>query len=647
MCGIAGRVNFRSGRPASGPAIEAMCELLAHRGPDGEGVFVSGEVGFGHRRLAIIDLSEAGRQPMSTPDGRVTVTFNGEIYNYRELRQALAADGYRFRTRTDTEVILAAWLAHGRAFVDRLRGMFAFALWDARDRTLLLARDRAGKKPLHYRLDADGLAFASEPKAFLAEEAFTPEADPVALSHYLTLQYVPAPLSAFRGIEKLRPGHCLEVRDGTVRTWRYWQLRYAPKLACSAADAVAELEARLDEAVRLRLLSDVPLGAFLSGGIDSGLVVALMARAGDTPVKTFSIGFEDDEYNELPWAREVAERYGTEHHEFVVRPDAVDILPRLVWHYNEPFADSSAVPTFYLSQVTRRHVTVALNGDGGDESFAGYDRYASHLRAGRFDWLPRGPLGPALRRIAARLRRTGRQGGVAARAARLADAAAATPARRYARWLVHFDAGLRDALLTDAFREATAGADAVDFLEGAAGEAGGQDLLDRTLATDVATYLPDDLLVKVDIATMAHGLEARSPLLDHEVMEFAARLPSALKLRGGVKKVLLRRLAADLLPPGVLARPKTGFAVPLARWFRHELRDLAHDVLLGRRVEQRGLVKRSAVERLLREHESGTWNWQFQIWNLLMLEMWYLTFIDARGVPAGHHANPAGMRSAS
>lgn len=631
MCGIAGRVNFRSGAPVDGARVGAMCDLIAHRGPDGHGVHCDGMVGFGHRRLAIIDLSPLGRQPMQTADGQVVVTFNGEIYNFQELRHALEQRGHVFRSHSDTEVILAAYREYGDACVERLAGMFAFALWDAPRRRLLIARDRLGKKPLHYRLDDNGLAFASEPKAFLADPGFEPRVDLQAISDYLSLQYVPSPASAFAGVHKLPPAHTLVVEDGRVTVRPYWRLSYArQQAAISDADAIDALTGQLRAAVRRRLVSDVPLGAFLSGGIDSGLVVSFMAECVDTPVRTFSIGFEEAAYNELPAARLVAERYGTRHEEFVVRPRAADLLPQLVWHYGEPYADSSALPTYVLSALTRRHVTVALNGDAGDENFAGYDRYRAMVLAARLDHLPR----PARRALATasgaaaalvphakvqRLTRFGR---------RLADA----PLHRYAAWILHFEPALKRRLCTPEFRAATEDRGHA-YLEAAFAASDAPTLLERTMDLDVHTYLPEDLLVKVDVATMAHGLEGRSPFLDHELMTFAASLPAHLKLRGAEQKFLLRRLAERRLPPTLLTLPKKGFGVPIDRWFREDLRETLRDALFDGRLAARGYFDMRVVQQLFDEHQSGRVAWHLQLWNLLMLELWHRMFIDVR--PAG------------
>lgn len=634
VCGIAGRVNFRTGRPVDAAVVRGMCDLLAHRGPDGSGTWADGIVGLGHRRLAIIDLSDAGRQPMATPDGRLTITFNGEIYNFQELRARLESLGHVFHTGSDTEAILYAYRQYGVECLTHLRGMFAFAIWDREARTLFLARDRAGKKPLCYRIDADGLSFASEPKAFLAEESFRPEADPAAILPYLTLQYVPAPQSAFRGVRKLKPAHYMLVRtDGSggsdaLQERRYWQLRYQPKRVLREEEAVEALRAKLEEAVRLRMISDVPLGAFLSGGIDSGTIVAMMARAGAGRVRTFSIGFEEEAFNELPVARTVAERYGTEHHEFIVRPSALEVLPQLVWHYNEPYADSSAIPTFYLAELTRRHVTVALNGDAGDENFAGYDRYLANVLVSRTEWLTPPALHGLFNPLGARIRRGATSRTLRARLGRIMESLGEPAERRYLRYLVHFHPAMHGELLSPAFHDQVKAADPAAPILKSFADSTGSDLLERMLDVDVQHYLPDDLLVKVDIATMAHSLEARSPFLDHEVMELAASLPSDVKLRGRVKKHVLRRVAADLLPATVLERPKQGFGVPLDRWLREDLRELASDLLLGQRFRQRGLFQHAFVERLLREHVNGTRAAHYQIWNLLMLESWFQRFID-------------------
>ncbi len=630
MCGICGPVNHEAGTTADPALIRRMLAALAHRGPDGEGIHVEGNVGLGHRRLAIIDLSPAAAQPMPNEDKTLWITFNGEIYNFQELRRDLEARGHRFRSHADGEVILHLYEEYGTDCLRHLRGMFAFGLWDGTRRRLFLARDRVGKKPLVYFQDTRRFLFASEPKAILQDPAVPIEPDPQAIHHYLTYGYVPGSLSAFRGIQKLPPAHYLVVKNGTVSTERYWKLRYGPKRELTEGEACEELLARLREAVRLRLISDVPLGALLSGGIDSSTVVALMAEQSASRVKTFSIGFEEAAYDEREAAASVAARFGTEHHAFVVRPDATALLPSLVWHYNEPFADSSAIPTYYLAQVTRPHVTVALSGDGGDEAFGGYERYVAHALACRADRFL-GPLRPALAALGAALPQGADGRGLRYRARRFLEALAAPPADRYARWMVHFTAEQKAALSTPEFTAATGDADSLALLREAFTATDAEGPVEAAMAADVARYLPEDLLVKLDVATMAHGLEARCPFLDQDVLEFAARLPVQWKVCGMAKKVLLRRALRDLLPPEILARPKQGFGVPIDVWFRGALKDLAFDTLLSPRATARGLFRPAAVRQLLEEHVSGRADRHYQLWNLLMLELWHRMFIDPDG----------------
>lgn len=568
---------------------------------------------------------------MTSPDGRFTLVHNGEIYNFLELRVDLERRGHRFHSRTDTEVILAAYRQWGVECLGRLRGMFALALWDGPARRLLIARDRVGKKPLHYLVDRDGLAFASEPKAFLADPGFTARPNLQALSGYLTYQYVPSPLSAFEGVHKLPPGHYLLIENGQVTVERYWKLSYTPKRRITASDARAELLERLREAVRIRLISDVPLGAFLSGGVDSSAIVAMMAQLSSGPVKTFSIGFDDKEFDELPYARAVARQYATDHHEFVVKPSATDVLPRLVWHYNEPFADSSAIPTYYLSELARRHVTVALNGDAGDENFAGYSRYVTPATARQFDRLPawmREPIGATARAFPGRA--TSRS--LASRGSRWLRKLSEPPLTRYSRRLMIFDQELKEAVCEPAFLDEAGGTHATTFLEAAFDRSDARDAVDSLLDVDVSYYLPDCLLVKVDIATMAHGLEGRSPMLDHEFMEFAASLPPDLKLRGTETKYILKEAVRELLPADSIDRPKRGFSVPMERWMRSDLRELTGDLLLDGRLAARGYFRAGIVQELVEQHWRGEGTWHNQLWSLLMLESWHRTFIDERPV---------------
>lgn len=628
MCGIAGRLNFKTEAPVDAALVHGMCELIAHRGPDGHGVWAEGPVGLGHRRLAIIDLTPGGRQPMASSSGDVWITFNGEIYNFLELRRELEARGHRFRSRSDTEVLLAAYREYGVECVQKLRGMFAFAIWDAPRRRLFMARDRAGKKPLHYYIDRDGIAFASEPKAFLADADFEARPSLPALAEYMTYQYVPSPMSAFDGVSKLPPAHYLLIEDGTVSVHRYWKLSYARKRELSDGEACEALIEHLREAVRLRLISDVPLGAFLSGGVDSSLIVALMAEQ-TSRVKTFSIGFEEAEFDELPYARQVAERYGTDHCELIVRPNATEVIPKLVWHYNEPFADASAIPTYYVSQMTRQHVTVALNGDAGDENFGGYDRYLVDGATEQFDRLPR-----SVRRGVAALadwlpvQRPTRA--LSNRTVRWVKRVSEPTFQRHGRRIMHFQPEVQAEVCTPAFAEAVGQRGAFDLLLDSYGVSDAPDAIDAMLDIDVNRYLADCLLVKVDIASMAHGLEARSPMLDHVFMEFAASLPSHMKVRGRVTKYILKRAAVPFLPHDNIYRAKRGFSIPLAPWFRGEFGDYARDVLLDGRLAGRGYFRMDVIRRLLDEHKQGIHTWQKELWNLLMLELWHRMFIDER-----------------
>jgi asparagine synthase (glutamine-hydrolysing) len=635
MCGIAGALLPNAALPRA--EIEArlwqMIGTIRHRGPDDEGVWTDGLCGLAHARLSIIDLSPAGHQPISSSDGEVWLTYNGEIYNFAEIRTELAALGYIFRSRTDSEVIANGWHAWGPALFPRLRGMFALGLWDRRSRQLILARDRLGKKPLYYAPTGGGFLFGSEIKAVLAWPGLARTPNFGALDDYLSLQYVPAPETAFAGIFKVPAAHYLIVEADPAGGWhmgepvRYWELP-SPQPARtlpSPAALQAELVAHLEEAVRLRLMADVPLGAFLSGGVDSSSIVAMMARAGAGRVKTFSIGFNDKNYDERRYARMIAERYGTEHEEFVVEPDAVAVLPKLVWHYGEPFADPSAVPTYYVSEMARRRVTVALNGDGGDEAFLGYARYRAMRRLGQLDRLPR-----AARLGLARLLGIAPEG--MQRKLRLAQirdilqADAEAPAHRYAGTMVFF--GDRDK--AEGYGEAMRGRFAHSTLDRLAPYfAAREDLVSGANWADIHTYLPDDLMVKVDVASMAHGLETRSPLLDHVLLEWAARLPAKVKMAGGTTKALFKAAMAPYLPREILNRKKMGFGVPLERWFRHELRELANDTLLSRRACERGLMRPDYVRRLLDQHGAGERNHHTRLWALLMLELWFRTWIDS------------------
>jgi asparagine synthase (glutamine-hydrolysing) len=627
MCGIAGRLERDPAGRVTPEAIRRMTDALRHRGPDDEGIWVEGPVGLGSRRLAIIDLSPRARQPLTNEDGTLRLVFNGEIYNFQALRADLERRGHAFRSDGDAETILHLYEEEGVECLRHLRGMFAFALWDAPRRTLFLARDRLGKKPLVYHDDGRAFQFASEAKAILADPRVPREPDLDALHDYLVFGYVPSPGAAFRGFRKLPPAHYALVRDGAVTVHRYWTLRYGAKRREGEAALAEELDALLTESVRLRLVSDVPLGALLSGGLDSSAVVAAMRRLVSGPLRTFSIGFDQPEYDELAYAREVARRFETEHHELVVKPDAAAVLPRIVWHHDEPFADSSALPSFALCEMARESVTVALGGDGGDEAFAGYDRYLAAVLAGRYDQAP-ASVRWLLRRLPGLLP-GGSPKSAGPRLARFAEALDLPPRRRYARWLT----GTADAggasLYTPELAARVGHRDPLARLEAAYEASDAPSFLDATLHADVQLYLPDDLLVKMDIASMASSLEVRSPFLDHRLVEFAASLPPSLKLRGLTRKYLLRKIVAGVLPERVVRRRKMGFGVPIDHWLRHELREMAGDVLLDARARGRGYFRPEVVRRYLDEHARGVAHHHGRLWSLLVLELWHRTHVDS------------------
>jgi len=632
MCGIIGQVRY-DGRNVDQDLPGRMCAALEHRGPDSRGMHRDGSVALGIQRLRVIDLA-TGDQPIYNEDRSVVVVLNGEIYNYRELRDDLRRRGHTLATRGDTEVIVHLYEEFGVDCVRRLQGMFAFALWDARRRRLLIARDRVGKKPLVYTVRDGALTFASEMGALLADPTIPREVDPGAVDAYLAHGYVPAPLTALRGVHKLPPAHTLVVQDGKLELDRYWRLDYGAKIEDASPQELAErIRSGLLEATRKRMIADVPLGAFLSGGIDSSAVVAAMAQESSEPVRTFSIGFDHEEFDELPHARRVAQQFGTVHEEFQVRAEAVEILPKIVRHYGEPFADSSAIPSFYLSELTRRHVTVALNGDGGDESFGGYTRYVANALAGRLDRIPaaaRRTLGAA----AARLPEGGHIASVRSRARRLGGTLALDAAARYARYMAWFDGEQRRALYAPGFgREC-----GYDAITAAWATTSGTSVIDKMLEVDVDTYLAGDLIPKIDIATMAYALEARSPFLDADLMQLAASIPAELKVRGTEKKWILREALRPWLPGDLLDRPKQGFSVPLSSWLRGDLREWSRDVLLDPATLSRGYFRPEAINGLLQRHSAGVDAEDHRIWSLLVLELWHREYIDRPAAGLRHAA---------
>ena len=628
MCGIVGIVRHdeHSVDPAT---LARMCEAIHHRGPDEDGFYQRPSVGMAMRRLAIIDL-KGGQQPIHNQDRTAWIVFNGEIYNYLELREKLEKLGHKFHTNCDTEAIIHAYDRYGADCPKHLRGMFAFAIWDEAKQELFLARDRVGKKPLLYARTPSGeFVFGSEFQALLQHPGVSRDIQPEAIHYYLSFMCVPAPLTAYRAIRKLEPGHSLRyTRDGEIHIERYWMPDFNRKEKWTEEEAGERAVELLRDAVRVRLMSEVPLGAFLSGGVDSSAVVALMSEASSKPVKTFSIGFEEQDFSELHHARRVAEHVGAEHHEFIVRPDAMEVLPTLVQHYGEPYADSSAIPTYYVARETRWHDTVALNGDGGDECFAGYERYAAMRLAETYHRMPGAVRGALIEPAVALLPASELRRSRVRSLKRFVHAASLPPVERYLRWVSVFDAEAKEDLYTDEFYAQMQEHRAADFLSPWFARANGAGVVDAALLADTMTYLPNDLLVKVDIASMAVSLEARSPFLDHHVIEFAASLPEQLKLRGRTTKYLLKQILKKLLPAENLKRSKMGFGVPIGHWFRGEMRAFLQQTLLSEKSLGRGLFKPATVKRLVEDHTASRRDYSHQLWTLLMLELWFERFID-------------------
>jgi asparagine synthase (glutamine-hydrolysing) len=623
MCGIAGIVDF-AGEPPTRETIGRMTDLIRHRGPDDEGIAILGPAGLGHRRLAIIDLSPAGHQPMTLEDGAIHVVFNGEIYNFQEVKAELEALGETFRTRSDTEVILRAYRAWGVSSLQKLNGMFAFAIWDAKKRALFAARDRLGKKPFFYHHRPGHLAFASELKALLADAKVPRAVDPAAIDAYLTYSCIPAPKTVFRDVTKLLPGHYLWYENDRVTTAPYWELSFGSNGARETEEeAVEHLDELFRASVRRRLVSDVPVGAFLSGGLDSSAVVAVMAQLASDPVRTYTIGFEEEGFSEVEDARAVARHFGTNHHEYKVRADAVEILPDLVWHLDEPFGDSSAVPSYYVAKLAAQDVKVVLSGDGGDELFAGYSSYQKALRPRPWRWIPR-----ALRR--------GVIGSVATRLP------IDWPGRNrlYEIGNMHRESSpdwmglypyIRERIYSPAMRSELnasrrSGGAAVAVEEEP--RLRSLDRLSRLQYLDTTRYLPDDILVKVDRTTMAHSLESRAPLLDHLLVSYVATLPSSWKLRDGVSKYLFRRMIGRHLPAAILDKKKQGFAIPRETWFRSDLKAHARERLLDRRAMERGYFDRRVLDQVLTHHAAGQRDYSGWIWCLLVLEEWHRAYVD-------------------
>jgi asparagine synthase (glutamine-hydrolysing) len=631
MCGIAGIYNFKTLKPVTTGWVKAMTDTLVHRGPDDEGFYVSGPVGLGHRRLSIIDL-EGGHQPICNEDQSIWVVFNGEIYNFEELQQELVRKGHVFKTRSDTEAIVHLYEEEGENCFRRLRGMFAIVLWDGRNRKMILARDRVGKKPLFYFHDGFRLAFASEMKAILALPDIPREIDLQAVSDYFSLLYVPTPKSIFKHIRKVRPGHYVVVSNKGLREVEYWDLSFAPTQELTEEQWCERVLDTYREAVRLRLISDVPLGAFLSGGVDSSSVVALMAELIAGRLTTCSIGFKEKEFDELDYARVIASQFKTEHHEETVVPDAVGIVERLAWHYDEPFADSSAVPTYYVSKVAREHVTVALAGDGGDENFAGYRRYYFDRRENMVRSLLPGAIRRPVFGALASLYPKADWAPRIFRGKATFQNLARSPIEAYFRSMSGFQIELKNRVLAPDLVRELGDYSSLDLFRFYYEKADTSDPLSRIQYLDIKTYLTDDILAKVDRASMAHSLEVRAPLLDHKLMELVASIPTSLKLRGTNGKYILKKTFEKILPKNILYRRKMGFAVPLARWFRGELRDLAHTVIFDR--SDSGLLDGATVRSVWEEHQSGLRDRSTELWIVLMFRLWQRQFMGSQRQPA-------------
>jgi asparagine synthase (glutamine-hydrolysing) len=634
MCGITGIVDLKGRREVSRTLLSRMNETQVHRGPDAGGLHLEPGVGLGHRRLSIIDLA-TGQQPLFNEDGSVVVVFNGEIYNYQSLIPELTALGHVFRTKSDTEVIVHAWEAWGEACVERFRGMFAFALWDRNRETLFLARDRLGVKPLYYAVLADGpLIFGSELKSLAIHPGLARELDPLAVEDYFAFGYIPEPRTVYKMARKLAPGHTLTVRRGqpVPAPREYWDVRFTLDNPIGEADAQAELIERLRESVRLRMISEVPLGAFLSGGVDSSAVVATMAGVSEQPVNTCSISFSDPAFDESRYAREVAERYRTRHFVDNVDSDDFGLVDELARTYDEPYADSSAIPTYRVCQLARRHVTVALSGDGGDESFGGYRRYRFHAMEERLrSMLPLAVRRPAFG-LLGRVYPKADWAPQVFRAKTTFQALARSSVEAYFHSVSFLGDGMRERLYSNAFKAELGGYNAVEVFHRHAARAGTQDVLGLVQYLDLKTYLVGDINTKVDRASMAHSLEVREPLMDHPLVEWLATLPSSFKVKGTESKRLLKKAMEPHLSHEVLYRAKMGFAVPLARWFRGPLRGPARDALLGGRLSETGWFNPGYLAEILAQHESGVRDHGTPIWTLLMFEAFLKNAIGTREI---------------
>lgn len=621
MCGICGKFNLVTGDPVQPELIKRMADVLRHRGPDGEGYYVHKNIGLGHRRLKIIDL-ETGQQPMFNEDGSLVVVFNGEIYNFMELRRELQTSGHHFRTKSDTEVLLHGYEEWGDRLLQRLRGMFAFAIWDHHKRELFLARDRIGIKPLYYYWDGKTLLFASEIKAILEDTEVRRVVEPTALDDFLTFMYIPAPKTIFKNIYKLRAGHFLEASAAGIQTREYWDIDFAPNGRGDENEYAGELLEQLKESVRLHLVSEVPLGAFLSGGLDSSAVVGLMSEVVDTPINTASIGFRESAFDELPYARVVADRFHTNRHERIVDARAAEILDTLVWHFDEPFADDSMVPTYYVSQVAREKVTVCLSGDGGDENFAGYRRYRFDVLENRLRaLLPERISRPVLAGLAGIYPKADWLPQFL-RAKTLLTNLSSNPEQSYFNTMSWLKAAEKRRLYNETLRGDLNGYEPISVMQEHFARTNGWDPLSRIQYVDIKTYLVDDILTKVDRTSMAHALEVRVPILDHQVMEYAAQVPACYKLRNGEGKYIFKKAVHEIVSPQIIHRRKQGFSVPLADWLRKDLKNTFEQSVLSPHARLNNWFEPKAIANLWSRHQRGTRDHAHELWALLVLEHW-------------------------
>ena len=619
MCGICGVTYFDRERNVSELEVKGMCDVIRHRGPDDQGWITKGNYGIGMRRLSIIDLF-TGRQPIANEDGSIWIVFNGEIYNHMELRDELVKKGHTFQTKCDTEAIVHAYEEYGEDCPKKLNGMFGFAILDQKKQTLFLARDRLGIKPLYYYHDSGKFAFGSELKSILQVENIPREVDKRALDIFLTFEYIPSPYSIFEGIRKLPPGHSLTLKDGRITIKEYWDLRFDEK-ETPEDDLCEQLLDLFQDAVKIRLMSDVPLGAFLSGGIDSSAIVAMMSRVMDRPVKTFSIAFKEDTYNESPYAQQIADRFNTEHHVEVIEPNALELTEKLVGFLDEPFGDFSIFPTYLVSKMARKHVTVSLSGDGGDELFAGYDTYIANKAGRAYERLPgllRGAMHPILNRIPP----TEKKKGLINRAKRFVEGMQLPPDLEHTRWMIFLQEAEKPKLYSDDLQDVLNGSDSFEFIRSYFNRVNTTDPLNRQLYVDIKSYLVDDILVKVDRMSMATSLETRVPFLDHRFVEFTATIPSRLKLQGKSTKYLLKKAMQGILPPEILNRGKEGFSIPIKNWLKTDLKSLMLEVLEPQKIKREGFFNANYVEQLKKEHLSGKKNHSHRLWSMMVFGIW-------------------------